>query len=219
MPLATKNNSLIVKDGKLAESCDCCGGWYCDGKGLDNCCDASSLVVELNFSASPQLGDPAFGVEVLPAFRAEFPKNISRSVVLPITSGGGLSCKRYAVFSDSFNSLGFGDSGYGIEVDICVGSLAACCSVTVRTLYIGWKWRKDASALSAGDPSIEPAGYQYGNLVFSHPALGLVGPSPGITANYSFDEGPCSSPATLSVTGKAHRDFGSASGTITISGS
>lgn len=29
MPIATKNGSLIVKDGKLAESCGCCGGWYC----------------------------------------------------------------------------------------------------------------------------------------------------------------------------------------------
>ena len=31
MPLATKNGSLIVKDGQLAENCGCCGGWYCDG--------------------------------------------------------------------------------------------------------------------------------------------------------------------------------------------
>jgi hypothetical protein len=31
MTLATKNGSLIVKDGKLAENCDCCGGWYCYG--------------------------------------------------------------------------------------------------------------------------------------------------------------------------------------------
>jgi hypothetical protein len=29
MPLATKNGSLVVKDGKVAENCDCCGGWYC----------------------------------------------------------------------------------------------------------------------------------------------------------------------------------------------
>lgn len=29
MPLATKNNAIIVKDGKLAENCACCGGWYC----------------------------------------------------------------------------------------------------------------------------------------------------------------------------------------------
>jgi hypothetical protein len=30
MPLATKNNAIIVKDGQLAENCGCCGGWYCD---------------------------------------------------------------------------------------------------------------------------------------------------------------------------------------------
>jgi hypothetical protein len=29
MPLAVKNNALIVKDGKIAENCGCCGGWYC----------------------------------------------------------------------------------------------------------------------------------------------------------------------------------------------
>ena len=29
MPIATKNNAIIVKDGKLAENCGCCGGWYC----------------------------------------------------------------------------------------------------------------------------------------------------------------------------------------------
>ena len=27
MPLSTKTNAIIVKDGKLAESCACCGGW------------------------------------------------------------------------------------------------------------------------------------------------------------------------------------------------
>jgi hypothetical protein len=35
MPLATKNNAIIVKDGKLAESCGCCGDWYC----YNNCAD------------------------------------------------------------------------------------------------------------------------------------------------------------------------------------
>lgn len=29
MTIATKNGSIIVKDGKLAENCGCCGGWYC----------------------------------------------------------------------------------------------------------------------------------------------------------------------------------------------
>ena len=28
MPIATKNGSIIVKDGAVAENCDCCG-WFC----------------------------------------------------------------------------------------------------------------------------------------------------------------------------------------------
>jgi hypothetical protein len=39
MPLATKNNAIIIKDGKLAENCDCCGGWYCDVSGGGACCE------------------------------------------------------------------------------------------------------------------------------------------------------------------------------------
>jgi hypothetical protein len=31
MTLATKNGAIIVNDGKLAENCGCCGGWYCYG--------------------------------------------------------------------------------------------------------------------------------------------------------------------------------------------
>jgi len=29
MTIATKNGAIIVKDGKLAENCGCCGDWYC----------------------------------------------------------------------------------------------------------------------------------------------------------------------------------------------
>ena len=49
MPLATKNGSLIVKSGSLAENCNCCaGGWYCY-----SCdCGKPSVTVTLsNFSA------------------------------------------------------------------------------------------------------------------------------------------------------------------------
>jgi hypothetical protein len=31
MPLATKNNAIILKDGRLAENCACCGDWVCVG--------------------------------------------------------------------------------------------------------------------------------------------------------------------------------------------
>ena len=47
MPLATKNNSLIVKDGKLAENCGCCGPWYCS---TNVCCvnNKSTIVGEMD---------------------------------------------------------------------------------------------------------------------------------------------------------------------------
>jgi hypothetical protein len=40
MPLATKNNAIILKDGLLAEDCGCCGGWYC-------CADPTCRLQEL----------------------------------------------------------------------------------------------------------------------------------------------------------------------------
>jgi len=39
MPLATKNNAIIVKDGKIAEDCGCCGGWYCYSGEADGQCN------------------------------------------------------------------------------------------------------------------------------------------------------------------------------------
>ena len=37
MPLATKNGSLIVKNGSIAENCGCCGGWYCNANDGGRC--------------------------------------------------------------------------------------------------------------------------------------------------------------------------------------
>jgi hypothetical protein len=48
MPLATKNNSIIIKDGKLAENCGCCGGWYCCA---DKACLAKPSSVTLSVVA------------------------------------------------------------------------------------------------------------------------------------------------------------------------
>jgi len=43
MPLATKNNAIIVKDGKLAENCGCCGGWYCVGGDQSCVCPTEAI--------------------------------------------------------------------------------------------------------------------------------------------------------------------------------
>ena len=51
MPLATKNNAIIVKDGKLAENCGCCGGWYCYNNCADfQCVDAPTATVTISSS-------------------------------------------------------------------------------------------------------------------------------------------------------------------------
>jgi hypothetical protein len=54
MPLATKNNAIIVKDGLLAESCACCeSGWYCC---IDqNCLSTSISSVTATLSGTDRL--------------------------------------------------------------------------------------------------------------------------------------------------------------------
>lgn len=37
MTIATRNGAIIVRDGKLAEDCACCGGWYCDAVSCYRC--------------------------------------------------------------------------------------------------------------------------------------------------------------------------------------
>ena len=57
MPLATKNGSIIVKDGKLAEDCGCCGGWYCWS--CDCGLSSVSLVITEFQSDNPSLFNPS----------------------------------------------------------------------------------------------------------------------------------------------------------------
>ena len=66
MPLATKNNALILKDGKLAENCGCCGGWYCDSASAGCPCNYSkslpqTLRATLSFSLSSNMYGIALG--------------------------------------------------------------------------------------------------------------------------------------------------------------
>jgi len=48
MPIATKNNAIIVKDGKLAEDCGCCGWYCCSGAAL--CPETLSVSVVVSAS-------------------------------------------------------------------------------------------------------------------------------------------------------------------------
>jgi hypothetical protein len=64
MPLATKNGSLIVKDGLLAENCGCCGGWYCcaDKACLAKPSSVTLSVVAEDFYAQYGMADTGGGV-------------------------------------------------------------------------------------------------------------------------------------------------------------
>jgi hypothetical protein len=58
MSLATKNGSIIVKDGKLAENCGCCGEWYCykceDGFAYD-CMNFGTISINGNSTFQPRI--------------------------------------------------------------------------------------------------------------------------------------------------------------------
>lgn len=56
MPIATKSGGLIVKDGKLAENCGCCGGWYCCQ--VNEC--ASDFVNSITVQIIPQSSEYTF---------------------------------------------------------------------------------------------------------------------------------------------------------------
>lgn len=61
MPLATKSNAIIIKDGKVAESCGCCGFYcYLDSGGCP-CNYAKAMPQTLSANLSLNLAGPIYG--------------------------------------------------------------------------------------------------------------------------------------------------------------
>jgi hypothetical protein len=65
MNIATRNGQIIVKDGQVAENCDCCGGWYCYQQ-CDCPCSYAGVLPEtlyatLSFTTSGTLYGAAIG--------------------------------------------------------------------------------------------------------------------------------------------------------------
>ena len=60
MTLATKNHVLILKEGKLAENCGCCEGWYCCQE--NPCYQLKTISVQITaqdfYCAKPISGSP-----------------------------------------------------------------------------------------------------------------------------------------------------------------
>lgn len=101
MTLATKNGAVIVKDGKVAENCGCCGGWWCYGG--CGCSDvrpsvlSATLSFSLNQVAYGQVGTGAFGgggFHQCAKYTSDSFSDVSKTVSLSYTgeSDDGASC-------------------------------------------------------------------------------------------------------------------------------
>jgi hypothetical protein len=210
MTLALKNGAVIVKDGKLAEDCGCCGDWYCDLDPTMNpdipCCSTQALSMTISCTASPQLSSTRFGETVSNALKARFPVAISRTVTLQ-KSGSKYS------FTSGFNYFGTGESRFGavvtISKDVCL------CTIKVEQLYFNWKWDMQAAEFSAGDPAREPTGFQYGDLIFQ--TAGQFNNRLNMSAIFDVGQEPCFATKTFRTEDQTIPGFGSATGTIAIS--
>jgi hypothetical protein len=208
MPLATKNNAIIVKDGSIAENCECCDGWYCDLVATP-CCSPNALTLQINFVASPALASVRFGEEPVAGLRNSFPVTISRVVTLNKTSG------QYT-FTSGFNDFGLGERVFEVAAEISLAPSATCeCQVQITSMWIGWAWDKDANGFSPGDSAREPAGFQYAYLVFQ--TSGQPNPALRMSRFFKFGQVECFPPTSFSVDGQAIPGFGSATGTVTLS--
>jgi len=208
MTLRTQGGKILTQGGKL--SCGCCEGWWCFldpvSDPLEPCCASQSLAMSLNFSASPVLYDPRFGVSVSGAFAARFPVAVSVAVALQ-KSGDKFT------FRSGFNHLGLGEAEFAADVTITKNNCD--CVLRITTLYLLWKWDLQAGDFSPGDQTREPAGFQYGELLFQHP---FIDNSANVmSSSFKVGQSPCFPTATFSVAGKTIPGRGSAVGSILIS--
>jgi hypothetical protein len=130
MPLATKNNALIVKDGSIAEDCGCCGEWYCNRP--------SSFVatVSLNLGSAIYTVDPPGAKLPVARITSQHAAAISTTYQLSSLGDCGFayinSVKRNAVggnavempFSDNITMSISASASCGAQLSVSVSSFA-----------------------------------------------------------------------------------------------
>lgn len=133
MTLATKNGSLITKDGKLGTDCACCGGWYCDSVTCW-CCDLTTFLPSCRVITIP--GDSCqtdFNVKQMdgriPCATTEVTARMSGWVAGQCSSG--LSPLGYAVTeADKFNTS-------VVFQELCGGGGASKAFAADGVLFLG----------------------------------------------------------------------------------
>lgn len=100
MTIATKNNAIIVKDGKLAENCGCCGGWYCWS------CDCGLSSVSLAISEFTSQNQSLFNPSINGTYTMLHPSGVDACCEIWVADiGGVLSVSLYQVWSDDVPTL------------------------------------------------------------------------------------------------------------------
>lgn len=126
MTIATRNGAIIVKDGKLAEDCACCGGWYC--------CPSSSCLRDQISSVTVSITAQDYFVrypETRPGttwatYRAEGVRGSAISGTYNISGGAG----------NVFQLLA--PSPELIELTVVLSPSTPCCDPVMWQLNIGW---------------------------------------------------------------------------------
>jgi hypothetical protein len=135
MTIATKNGSIIVKDGKLAENCGCCGGWYC-------CADLPATCGGADFAKS---------VTVVVTTGADYVK-VEQSVNRGIDCAQRWSAKAVSItpsslYAGTFQLSRSGDNqwryNYPPDAAGCVGSLVLDIINVSGVVGYSFAWRLD----------------------------------------------------------------------------
>ena len=169
MTLATKNGSIIVKDGKLAENCGCCG-WYCF-ENLDCPCNYSKALPQtLKATLSFSLSSNMYGI-VLGNFTGAY-LGCSRTTPQEAAQINGT----YTLTKNPYwSSCVYEFEGGGILIRVIVGTssggfnyesiLDAGCSDSQTNVHLSW--------LGFSVPAQHPEEYwgsYINNLCPGHPA-------------------------------------------------
>lgn len=100
MPLATKNNAIIVKDGKLAEGCGCCGGWYCWS------CDCGLSSVSLTITEFQSDNSSLFNPSLNGTYTMSHPSGVDACCEMWVASiPGGVTVTIFQIWNDDVPTL------------------------------------------------------------------------------------------------------------------
>ena len=209
MTIATKNNAIIVKDGKLAENCGCCGGWYCYSCG---CKGAQPTKLYATFQLSTQYG------------------SASLSLTLQKVSGPPYSCNAYSTawgssldkfiapksfdYSITNNLI---NTSYGTQERftgvIEIAFFPAC------TTYNDTAYSNDFAVVTASGVYSDFYIWWLGNSGWDYPRSSPISQTPVVVPSYSSSVSPCYAdfPQITSVAGVFDSPiyYGTASLTVT----